>query len=371
MLKFLAKPFLWIEARWNRRSKRFKRFVVILFVVPSCFVAISGLLVAVFYTAYEIYDDYVPYVWGHKPVSERLQIDYYSDGSARLYDKKEKEYIMDGMQWLSDVSVDDSLAVIAFPGKRGFININTAEMVIEPQYKAAWIFSEGLAAVRNQDGMVGFINKNNEVVIPFKFDAKGDGISTPYVFKSGRCFMSDSLGHLGIIDREGNWQLEPVYDYIEWHTVDGFRKVQKDDLYGLLDSTFNVVCEPFYQEIFIMKDDNNIVLTTDSLQYLVDYSGNVVISFLYDDIIPLGYPTTMSGTDVDVEDYYHTEYIVSNYAKYRIGYNYGILNSKTGKIITPAIYNDIKMISDRLFSVNEGAGISYLIDTKGNPTNQY
>ena len=366
MLKFLAKPFLWIEDRWSRCSKWFKRLVGLLFICP---VFIVGLLAvfSIIYDNIEFSATYKPYIWDEKQLSERLEVHEYSDVLKRLYDRQKEKYIMDDVCWVSNVSDDDTLAVIAFPGKRGYINVHTAEMVIELQYKSAWIFSEGLAAVRNQDGKVGFINKNNEVVIPFKFDAKGDGISTPYVFKSGRCFMSDSLGHLGIIDREGNWQLEPVYDYIEWHTVDGFKKVQKDDLYGLLDSASNVVYEPIYQEIFIMKDDNNIVLTTDSLQYIVDYSGNVVISFLYDDIIPLGYPTTMSGTDVDVEDYYHTEYIVSNYAKYRIGYNYGILNSKTGKIITPAIYNDIKMISDRLFSVNEGAGISYLIDLNGKP----
>ncbi|MBR5778178.1 MAG: WG repeat-containing protein [Bacteroidales bacterium] len=364
MLKFLAKPFLWIEGRWSRCSKWFKRLVGLLFICP---VFIVGLLAvfSIIYDNIEFSATYKPYIWDEKQLSERLEVHEYSDGIKRLYDRQNEKYIMDDVCWVSDVSVDDSLAVIAFPGKRGYINIHTAEIVIEPQYKSAWIFSEGLAAVRNQEGMVGFINNKNEMVIPFKFDAKGDGISTPYVFKSGRCFMSDSLGHLGIIDREGNWQLEPVYDYIDWHTVDGFRKVQKDGFYGLLDSTFNVVYKPIYKEILFKEDIDNIVLVSDSSRCIVDYSGNVVISFLYDNIVPLGYPTTMSETPDG--GYYNIEYIVSNYAKYSINYNYGILNSKTGKIITPAIYSDIEMISDRLFSVNEGAGISYLIDLNGKP----
>ena len=364
MLKFLAKPFLWIEGRWSRCSKWFKRLVGLLFICP---VFIVGLL-AVFSIRYdniEFSATCKPYIWDEKQLSERLEVHEYSDGIKRLYDRQNEKYIMDDVCWVSNVSDDDTLAVIAFPGKRGYINVHTAEMVIELQYKSAWIFSEGLAAVRNQEGMVGFINNKNEMVIPFKFDAKDDGISTPYVFKSGRCFMSDSLGHLGIIDREGNWQLEPVYDYIDWHTVDGFRKVQKDGFYGLLDSTFNVVYKPIYKEILFKEDIDNIVLVSDSSRCIVDYSGNVVISFLYDDIIPLGYPATMSETPDG--GYYNIEYIVSNYAKYSINYNYGILNSKTGKIITPAIYSDIEMISDRLFSVNEGAGISYLIDLNGKP----
>ena len=364
MLKFLAKPFLWIEGRWSRCSKWFKRLVGLLFICP---VFIVGLLAvfSIIYDNIEFSATYKPYIWDEKQLSERLEVHEYSDGIKRLYDRQNEKYIMDDVCWVSNVSDDDTLAVIAFPGKRGYINVHTAEMVIELQYKSAWVFSEGLAAVRNQEGKVGFINNKNEMVIPFKFDAKGDGISTPYVFKSGRCFMSDSLGHLGIIDREGNWQLEPVYDYIDWHTVDGFRKVQKDGFYGLLDSTFNVVYKPIYKEILFKEDIDNIVLVSDSSRCIVDYSGNVVISFLYDDIIPLGYPATMSETPDG--GYYNIEYIVSNYAKYSINYNYGILNSKTGKIITPAIYSDIEMISDRLFSVNEGAGISYLIDLNGKP----
>ena len=365
ILKFLAKPFLWIEGRWSSRSKWFKRLVVVLFVVPSCLVVACSLLFVVGYNVLESFCE-VPYVWDRKEVSACLRVDEYSDGKKKLYDKLEKEYIMDGMQWLSEVSDDDTLAVIAFPGKRGYINVHTAEMVIEPQYKAAWIFSEGLAAVRNQDGMVGFINKNNEVVIPFKFDAKDDGIVLPYVFKSGLCFMSDSIGLFGIIDRNGNWLIEPAYDYIEWHTIDGFRKVRKDGLYGLLDSAFNVVYEPIYQSVLLEEDQDRITLITDTAGCIVDYSGKVVVPFLYEDVEVLGYPISMSSSEEN--GYYHIESAVSDYAKYKINYEYGLLNAKTGKIITPAIYSTIEMISPTLFSVSIGGywQPEFLIDTKGN-----
>lgn len=366
ILKFLAKPFLWIEGRWSRRSKWFKRLVVVLFVLPSCFMVICGLLVVLLNTAYDIYRDYVPYVCGEKPVSERLELHHYSDGAKRLYDKQKEKYIMDDVCWVSNVSDDDTLAVIAFPGKRGYINVHTAEMVIELQYKSAWVFSEGLAAVRNQEDKVGFINNKNEVVIPFKFDAKDDGITTPYVFKSGYSFMSDSTGHLGIIDREGNWVVEPAYDYIEPYLVDGFRLVIKDGRYGLLDSASNVVYEPIYQSILLEEDQDRITLITDTAGCIVDYSGKVVVPFLYEDVEVLGYPISMSSSEEN--GYYHIESAVSDYAKYRINYEYGLMNAKTGKIITPAIYSTIEMISPTLFSVSIGGywQPEFLIDTKGN-----
>ena len=100
ILKFLAKPFLWIEGRWSRCSKWFKRLVVVLFVVPSCLVVACSLLFVVGYNVLESFCE-VPYVWDRKEVSACLRVDEYSDGKKKLYDKLEKEYIMDCMQWLS------------------------------------------------------------------------------------------------------------------------------------------------------------------------------------------------------------------------------------------------------------------------------
>lgn len=40
------------------------------------------------------------------------------------------------------------------------------EVVIDGQYKRAWHFSEGLAAVVADNGKVGFVNYDNEMVIP-------------------------------------------------------------------------------------------------------------------------------------------------------------------------------------------------------------
>lgn len=43
---------------------------------------------------------------------------------------------------------------------------------IAPQYEKAGVFSDGLAPVK-QNGKWGYINTDNEVVIPFQFDAAG------------------------------------------------------------------------------------------------------------------------------------------------------------------------------------------------------
>ena len=59
--------------------------------------------------------------------------------------------------WTSS-SPNDSLGVFCTDGKRGYYNSYTGKIVVPAQYRRAWIFSEGLAAVQ-KNGMIGFINR--------------------------------------------------------------------------------------------------------------------------------------------------------------------------------------------------------------------
>ena len=65
-------------------------------------------------------------------------------------------------------------------------------------------FSEGLAAIRNSDG-VGFINTNGELVIPTVFEDVdwNTMLNTRYMFKEGlSAFVKD--GKCGYMDKQGN-----------------------------------------------------------------------------------------------------------------------------------------------------------------------
>ena len=107
------------------------------------------------------------------------------------------------------------MAVYALPNKRGYINVNTGRIVIDAEvndYRKAWVFSEGLAAVKRA-GKVGFINVENEVVIPFQFDYsyKCRMWDFAYLFHNGYCIMTNKSGDLGLIDKGGNWVVEPGF----------------------------------------------------------------------------------------------------------------------------------------------------------------
>ena len=115
------------------------------------------------------------------------------------------------LDWTSS-SPNDSLSVYCSESKRGYFNAYTGEIAIPAQYRRAWVFSEGLAAVQ-KNGMIGFIDHKGNTVIDFRYPFHGNPISE-FVFENGKCIVADTTGKCGIIDKAGKWLIKPDYDNI-------------------------------------------------------------------------------------------------------------------------------------------------------------
>ena len=339
---------------WKKRSKWFRRSIVAIFIiVPVGFVA---------HVAYAYYDSKYGRDYWDRKLSYNITLHSFSDNKWRVYDKQTGEYTTDKINWISETSENDSLAVYALPNKRGYINVNTGRIVVDAKandYRKAWVFSDGLAAVM-KDGKIGFINANNEVVIPFRFDYtdKCHMWEFGYVFHNGYCAMPNADGDLGLIDKSGNWVVEPAYDEI-WALHDsGYRVIVKDNKHGVLDSRGNIVYPAEYGYIDVLSD--GFVLSKDGKKWQVDFDGNTVQPFMFDGTYYLNYPVGYNESG-DIQ------YAFADYAKYEIMNRYGIMNRITGKPITLALYSDINMLSKDLFEVQDPESYDwYLVDTQGN-----
>ena len=339
---------------WKKRSKWLRRSIAtFLILIPVGFVALVG------YALYE--DAYGRDYWDRK-LSENVTLRSFSDNKWRVYNKQTGEYTTEKINWVSEAPDTDSLAVYALPDKRGYININTGRIIIDAEandYRKAWVFSDGLAAVM-KDGKIGFINAQNEVVIPFQFDYtdKCRMYDFGYVFHNGYCAMTDADGNLGLIDKNGNWVVEPEYDEIWAPHKSGYRVIVKDGKYGILDSTGTIVYPAEYGYISIIPD--GFVLNKGGKKWQVDFDGNTVQPFMFDNTYYLKYP-------VGYNECGEIQYAFAEFVKYEVMNSYGIMNRITGEPITPAIYSDINMLSKDLFEVQEYDSYDwYLIDTKGN-----
>ena len=116
--------------------------------------------------------------------------------------------IVTGETTIKNIKIDwmqssrDSFAVFCSENKRGYYNTNTGKIAIAPQYRRAWIFSEGLAAVQ-KDGNIGFIDHSGKTVIDFIFPYHGNPLSE-FVFMNGYCVVADSTGQCGVINTKGD-----------------------------------------------------------------------------------------------------------------------------------------------------------------------
>ena len=343
-----------IRNHWKKSAKWIRHTIVVSFLLIA--VAFAALV------AYAIYDDAKGMWYADESLSDDVVVYYYADDTYRVYNKSTEKYTTPRIDWVTDAASGDSLGVYAVDDRRGFINVKNGEIIIDAKtndYEKAWVFSEGLAAVM-KDGKVGFIDANNRLVIPFRFDYSstrwGD---TGYLFHDGYCIMTNKDGKMGLIDTNGSWIVDAEYDEIWTAHSNGSRIFVNDGKHGVLDSCGNVVypAEYFYIDIL----DDGFVLTKDGRKWQEDYEGNVVNPFVIDGVNSyMKYPVSYSNEN-------GVEYALSDYAEYYVNRNSGIMNRITGRPITPALFEDVNMISDKLFEVQDAETYDwYIIDLDGN-----
>ena len=308
--------------------------------------------------------------WRDKTLSENVVVRAWNRGGDRVYNKKTSRYTTRRVAWVAETPKNDSLTVFCDKkGYRGFLNVMTGEVVIPAQYNKAWIFSDGLAAVEYGKKQLGFINHDNQMVIsdipysPGYFD---------YVFKNGYCIVKtwDDDGNL-VYSVYSSSTLSKTGEYNALNRLDrgDFTIAKNRDGYWLLDSVYNKVFDEPYDVIEEAYYLDGIFVTDNWVKKRVDFDGTVLDDFVIDGVSRLSYVVDLAEKDVD--EYYEERYLSEfepDLIVYRVGDHQGLMNPKTGKVITPAKYGDITMISKNLLraELNSYNNESVLLDRNGN-----
>lgn len=210
--------------------------------------------------------------------------------------------------WTSS-SPNDSLGVFCSDGKRGYYNSYTGKIVVPALYRRAWIFSEGLAAVQ-KNGMIGFINRKGDVVIPFKYPYHGNPLSE-FVFDNGHCVVADTTGKCGVINRKGEWIITPKYDNIDAY-------------------------------------DEYVIATSAGIRKQLTYEENVINSFVVDNITELSYSEDERYENRDGEIIYIEKEIKTGLFSYRVGGRCGLMDSNCRRLTEP-LYSRIIAVNKNLY----------------------
>lgn len=124
-----------------------------------------------------------------------------------------------------------------------------------------WPFHEGLAAVRSESGLIGFIDKTGALVIPCIYDATGD------FCEDGICAVKID-GKWGYIDKDGSEIIPFEYDNA-YGAGNGLASVVKDGMCGLVDYSNQVIVPLEYDDIssceggtaYAIKDGEIYIIT--------------------------------------------------------------------------------------------------------------
>jgi len=213
--------------------------------------------------------------------------------------------------------------------KIGFMN-RAGKVVIEPQFKTAFMFSEGLAAAcLETEDKCGYIDPAGKFVIPPQFRAAlrfSDGLAAVrvvdklgYVDKTGKLVISPQFGgddeksilyatfseglarvrvgdKRGFIDKTGNAVIAPRFDDAQ-PFFEGLAAASADKKFGYIDRTGKFVIQPQYDDAGPFSDGLAAVKVGEKFGY-TDKTGRLVISPQYD----LAWPFSGEGLALVVRD---------------------------------------------------------------------
>ncbi len=244
-------------------------------------------------------------------------------------------------QIYDDIKVTDTLTVFWKDGKRGYLDIYTGKVAIPAQFDRAWIFSNGLGAVV-KDGKLGFVDRNGDMAIPYQFQyMAGFRDAVDYLFYGGYCTVIGDNLKQGLIDKSGKWVVEPQYDRVN-PPVKGCRIVKSSNNYGLFDKELNLILPVECRNIKFVED--GIIVMRDGEQYKLAYDGKTILdTFVVDHVT---YPEYSSGENDENGDGIYKQ---TNYCAYQMYNKFGLMDPKTGRPITKALYDHISGITAELF----------------------
>ena len=329
------------KINWNRFWVRPRKILNISWKVALVVIGIFAALL-IFSAVWEQKNDHYgkdAHYWDRN-LSENICVHVFSYGNARVYDRKAEKYVTPRLEWVASTPDKDSLTVFCDKdGKRGFLNVNTGKIVIDGKYEHAWIFSEGLAAVVEPEGKMGFIDGNGEYVIAPEIDYTK---SHDYVFKHNVCCIENRDGKQGLLSREGKWVLPQEYSWIDYVAETDMFIPTKDGKDGLIkNGNFEWVYPVEYDDISWTDapTGHGFILYKDFRSWHVAMDGTVIDEFLVDDTQELKYMVKYNSAAED-------EYAISDkVVSFRVYGLWGVMDKQTGKVLIPAKYGNVEMVS--------------------------
>lgn len=235
---------------------------------------------------------------------------------------------------------DTSLIPVCDGEHWGYIN-KKGQYIINPQFKDASWFSNGLARVQTEDGKYGFINKKGNYKIPAQY-------SQATIFNEGLAFVVKEGGYPICIDPKGNVEFEftmaeGVGCFEEGLAPFYVLNDKNEAKWGFVDKKGNVVINPQFEFASSFRNGLAAVANEKEKFGFIDKNGLYVINPQFDNV----------GTFSD-----------NGLAAFRSGDKWGFIDKKGKYVINPQ-FEYASNFFDGKAIVKQNGKCGY-INTKGN-----
>lgn len=313
------------------------------------------------------------YCFHSEYVSRDIYFHNTEDGKGYVYNKRTGEKLIKHIAWIAKPTGKDSLVCFSYGKKRGYFSKNTGKVVIEPKYRHAWIFSDGLASVE-ENGYIKFIDATGKVVIDRKmaYIPNMEG----YVFHAGFCVVDTDDGEkCGLMDVAGKIVLPMEYSQICPSNDFKYWLVQKGKEMAVLDSELKPVIPLMECSIYIEEESIDVTMPDHTMRKY-DYDGNLINDFYVSSVRMLEYEkdeiiyrkntTVEDGDDVaeELDDYYHPR-ATARLRAYVAGDGYEGLMTADGHKVTMPLYWNIEALDHDLYLCSTKDDDKVIVNGKG------
>lgn len=236
-------------------------------------------------------------------------------------------------QSLSGTKPKLSEGIITFEenGLYGFMDMG-GNTLVPPSYPYAGAFSEGLAAVANKKGEIGYIDREGTVQIEFRKGTYGGK------FENGLAAFYETDDRGGLLDRNGDWVIKPKYNSCHYNEDCQVWELK----YGDFDGTEDV----YYVQTRMLVKGLSLVKEIAS-EYIVAYEGSRAVLAL------------IEGADCSKVKFDYLENFSEGLAVARANGKYGYINAQGEWVIAPQ-FSNARSFSDGLAAVCDGELWGYI-----------
>lgn len=360
-----------------KRDGKFAKCVWGLFAVSAaivmCFIAIG-----VTYAAYEeFYGKYRISRMVEAGLSRNISntiafVEPFNGRDGYLLNTNTGKKVLKDVDWIALPAGDDSLVCFSRGTRRGYFSKNTGRVVVEPQFRHAWIFSNGRASVAI-DGKIKFIDGTGKVVIDngLVHDERQSG----YVFKGNYCIVYSEDGtKCGLMDRNGKFVLPVEYSDIQSNDQHTHWAACKDGKSAVYDQNMKQILPPIDGEVFLFTEVIDVTMADHTMRKY-DYDGNLINDFYVSDVSLLEYETGEiyytpdNYIDEEGEEYRAVtekhKKATARLRSYMAGDEYQGLMTADGHIVTMPLYKEIEAIGPDTYLCTVDTGDNVVLDGKG------